>query len=415
MRKIFEIDIRQGRTQYTYQGDRSNATEFGEILKKTETQNQNRARNIAIVFIAAGLIGAIVFSILSVMYGKISTLNLITLWLYGGFISFIAIYANSSRVGLGIGECVLCILVSIFIMVKGNLANSIETKTSLFAALPIWLSVVLVAISFKTDVEFSRAWKYFCLVCQLLEVCSLSCAIILSGGIRIFGFAIAIAAMMLLFACGILALCGYNYLFSLLFSSRVSIHYTMDAERRKQYENLISVAQLLIVDRKFSVGGRRAVIRNACRFYSFKSNIAVAQIWGHNASGKMKLIALLPDIVWENYLFGAAVDYSELKPIFSTETAESTNPPRNARIVGETWKYTKKDGTRDLRYSESKNPTIVRFLYCIIECAQGIPELKGTNYDFMHDFCQELSQYGGIPMIERTSSDSFIDSEVYVG
>lgn len=118
-----------------------------------------------------------------------------------------------------------------------------------------------------------------------------------------------------------------------------------------------------VIDKKYSSGASTTVVRVLCKMTSktpfpFKSNVKAAVF----QSGKETII-FLPDklFVIQKTKIGA-LNYSDISSdIRTTRFVESESVPKDAKVVGSTWKYVNKSGGPDRRFADNRQLPICEY------------------------------------------------------
>lgn len=135
-----------------------------------------------------------------------------------------------------------------------------------------------------------------------------------------------------------------------------------------------------VIDIKYTAGASSTVNRTACKAttkppFPFKANLDVASF----KAGKETLI-FLPDklfIIQKSKI--GALNYSDINiSSRTTQFIESEFVPKDARIVGQTWKYVNKSGGPDRRFKDNRQLPIC--LYGEI----GLTSTSGLNTVIMY-------------------------------
>lgn len=111
-----------------------------------------------------------------------------------------------------------------------------------------------------------------------------------------------------------------------------------------------------VIDRKYASGANNTVKRTACKAitkvpFPFKVNLQVANF----KAGKETLL-FLPDklFIIQGSKIGA-LNYDDISiSAHTTRFIESESVPRDAQIVGQTWKYVNKSGGPDRRFKDNR-------------------------------------------------------------
>ena len=127
-----------------------------------------------------------------------------------------------------------------------------------------------------------------------------------------------------------------------------------------------------VIDKKYSAGASNTVKRVECTAsknapFPFKANIPAASF----KAGKETLV-FLPDklfIIQKNKV--GALNYSDIQTFaHTTQFIEAGKIPKDARVVGNTWKYVNKSGGPDKRFKDNRQLPI---------CMYGEIELKSVS------------------------------------
>ena len=166
----------------------------------------------------------------------------------------------------------------------------------------------------------------------------------------------------------------------------IDLDYSIDADQQLEVDNrmkpIIKITESdkvwrimqtsKVIDRKYSSGASNTVNRTSCKAvtkppFPFKTNIKVASF----KAGKETLI-FLPDklFIIQGSKVGA-LNYSEITSSLNiTRFIESEAIPRDAQVVGQTWKYVNKSGGPDRRFKDNRQLPI---------CLYGELELSSTS------------------------------------
>jgi hypothetical protein len=129
-----------------------------------------------------------------------------------------------------------------------------------------------------------------------------------------------------------------------------------------------------VIDKKYSSGASNTVNRSICKTatkppFPFKTNLPVASF----KTGKETLL-FLPDklFIMQGSKIGA-LNYSDISAsIHTTRFVESEAVPKDAQVVGETWKYVNKTGGPDKRFSDNKKLPICLYGKLELTSASGL-------------------------------------------
>lgn len=127
-----------------------------------------------------------------------------------------------------------------------------------------------------------------------------------------------------------------------------------------------------VIDRKYSGGASNTVNRTACAAstkapFPFRANVKVAAF-----KVKKETLIFLPDklFIIQGSKIGA-LNYSDISSHpHTTRFIESEAVPKDAQIVGQTWKYVNKSGGPDRRFKDNRQLPI---------CLYGELELTSTS------------------------------------
>ena len=158
---------------------------------------------------------------------------------------------------------------------------------------------------------------------------------------------------------------------------RVKLNYEIDDDQKEVVEKRINemlklteckkVWRLMqsskVIDKKYSAGASTTVVRVLCKMTSktpfpLKSTVKAAVF----KSGKETLI-FLPDKLFliQKTKIGA-LNYSDISSdIRTTRFVESESVPKDAKVVGNTWKYVNKSGGPDRRFADNRQLPICEY------------------------------------------------------
>lgn len=215
-------------------------------------------------------------------------------------------------------------------------------------------------------------------------------AAILSGGLALFlllGDA-SLGAVLAVVASGVAAAAALHY-WDLMRKS-VVLMYDFDPQQQKRYERLHdAIAQLTSCDRvwhiaaegdirdtKRNAGATTAVHRKAVQIHKgqppfLKTNIEVPVV----PAGRQSLY-FFPDriLVYDRGDVGA-VGYDDLHAgVRSTTFVEGERVPRDARVVGSTWKYVNKSGGPDRRFKDNREIPLCLYEELHLSSGTGLNE-----------------------------------------
>lgn len=118
-----------------------------------------------------------------------------------------------------------------------------------------------------------------------------------------------------------------------------------------------------IVDQKRNAGAQNAVNRVPCDFtctlpFPFKANIRCISL-----STKKEALIFLPDmlLIKQGKTFGALTYHDLSCRLSSTAFIEEDGVPRDAVVIGQTWKYVNKSGGPDRRFKDNRQLPICKY------------------------------------------------------
>ena len=124
-------------------------------------------------------------------------------------------------------------------------------------------------------------------------------------------------------------------------------------------------------------------LEKGCPFY-IQTNVDVIQI-----KLKDETLIILPDKVFivRKRKVGT-IEYSDLKiSVSQVRFVEEEAIPKDAQVVGQTWKYVNKNGTPDRRYKDNKQLPVCLYGQVILRTPTGLNvELQISNVQNAIDF-----------------------------
>ena len=156
------------------------------------------------------------------------------------------------------------------------------------------------------------------------------------------------------------------------------------------------IAQRFNMNRKANAGAGRTVtkesikIRKRTPFY-LESNLDIITL-----KLKRETLIFLPDkLIIAKKTKAGAISYSDVKiSVRAVEFVEYQRVPKDATILGYTWKYVNKNGSRDRRYSNNYQLPVCKYGKIIITSPQGLNvELQCSNYSIVNDFAERIKNY----------------------
>lgn len=180
-----------------------------------------------------------------------------------------------------------------------------------------------------------------------------------------------------------------------LLSKTVVVFYEFDSDLEKHYESLHSAATALasasaiwhieasgrVRDRKYHAGASSLVrrkstfVRRAMPPY-VKTNVETVAI-----GVGQQVLHFFPDrvLIYDSKGVGA-VSYQELiVQVNQTRFIEDASVPRDAKIVGRTWKYVNKSGRPDKRFKDNREIPICLYEEIALSSSTGLNELLNVS------------------------------------
>jgi hypothetical protein len=172
-------------------------------------------------------------------------------------------------------------------------------------------------------------------------------------------------------------------------------------------------SQVAVNDWKRNAGSSAALVRQRAKLGKLKPNLirTNVEVWGVEA-GSIKLY-LLPDrfFVFQDGVY-SAIPYSEIQTsLQDLEYVEQEALPRDAKVVGKTWKYVRRDGGADRRFNNNRQLPIARYGLVAFSSQNFIAYLIVSSLEvassFTHSFSRILSSANIQPQPLQSSSDQF--------
>lgn len=184
---------------------------------------------------------------------------------------------------------------------------------------------------------------------------------------------------------------------------RVSLEYSFDAEKEEEHNRRID-AWLLLVEgdkewqmlseqfnsnTKVNAGAGRSLKRRICKLekgcpFYIQTNVDVIQI-----KLKAETLIILPDKVFivRKRKVGI-IEYSDFRiSVSQVRFVEEEAVPKDAQIVGYTWKYVNKNGTPDRRYKNNKQLPVCLYGQVLLRSSTGLNvEIQTSNVQNAIDF-----------------------------
>ena len=230
---------------------------------------------------------------------------------------------------------------------------------------------------------------------------------ILSNFLIIVGFGIFIhPAFILSFLIGLIMK------FIISYTMKIKLYYEFDEENRKMYNSLkeiwisLSKSQKLwqvnssvkVFNTKYNAGAEHNISRSSAYISNktpkfIKTNI---DIYGLNLQNQR--IYFTPDriLVFKPFKKVFGCTYRDMfLGLVSTRFIESERVPQDAEIIDYTWKYTNKDGSRDLRFSNNRKYPICKYGELTLKSPNGIHTIiLFSNHDMAEDIQSKLVLFG---------------------
>ncbi|MBN2382206.1 DUF4236 domain-containing protein [bacterium] len=201
----------------------------------------------------------------------------------------------------------------------------------------------------------------------------------------------------------------------------VVLFYDFDSDMESAYTQLHNAASKLascaaawhieasgkVYDRKYHAGASNLVRRKSTSIRKAEPPYVKTNIETIAVGVGRQTLHFFPDrvLVYDANGVGA-VGYSELcVDVSATQFIESDSVPRDAEVVGRTWKYVNKSGGPDRRFKDNKELPICRYEEIAMSSQSGLNEvLQLSRYGSGSDFVKAISQLGKI-MPKESSSD----------
>lgn len=186
-------------------------------------------------------------------------------------------------------------------------------------------------------------------------------------------------------------------------SGRVSLEYSFDAEKQDEHSRRIDAWQLLVEgekewqiqseqfnsNTKVNAGAGRSLKRAICKLekrcpFYIQTNVDVIQI-----KLKDETLIILPDKVFivRKRKVGT-IEYSDFRiSVSQVRFVEEEAVPKDAQVVGQTWKYVNKNGTPDRRYNGNRQLPVCLYGQVFLRSSTGLNvELQISNVQNARDF-----------------------------
>lgn len=186
-------------------------------------------------------------------------------------------------------------------------------------------------------------------------------------------------------------------------AGRVSLEYSFDAEKQDEHSRRIDAWQLLVEgekewqilseqfnsNTKVNAGAGRSLKRAICKLekgcpFYIQTNVDVIQI-----KLKDETLIILPDKVFivRKRKVGT-IEYSDFRiSVSQVRFVEEEAVPKDAQVVGQTWKYVNKNGTPDRRYNGNRQLPVCLYGQVFLRSSTGLNvELQISNVQNARDF-----------------------------
>ncbi len=189
-------------------------------------------------------------------------------------------------------------------------------------------------------------------------------------------------------------------------AGRVNLEYTFDAVKQDEHDGRIAAWQLLAEgtkewqvltetfnsNRKVNAGAGRSIKRVPCvikkgKPYYIDTNVDTIQI---NLANKETLIILPDKVFFVRKRKIGTIDYTDFRiSVSEVRFIEEEAVPRDAQVVGQTWKYVNKNGTPDRRFSNNRQIPICLYGQVFLRSQSGLDvELQISNVQNARDFAE---------------------------
>lgn len=152
-------------------------------------------------------------------------------------------------------------------------------------------------------------------------------------------------------------------------------------------------------DRKYHAGASNLVRRKSTSIQKAEPPYVKTNIETIAIGVGRQTIHFFPDsaLVYDTNGVGA-VGYSELRiDVRATQFIESDSVPRDAEVVGRTWKYVNKSGGPDRRFKDNKELPVCRYEEIALSSQSGLNEVvQLSRCGSGEDFAKAISQLGKI-------------------
>lgn len=153
-------------------------------------------------------------------------------------------------------------------------------------------------------------------------------------------------------------------------------------------------SKVTVGDWKRNAGSNSALIRHHAQIGKHNPNLLKTnvEVWGIDA-GSIKLY-LLPDrfFIFQDGVY-SAVSYSEVQTsLEELEYVEQESLPNDAAIIGQTWKYIRRDGGPDRRFNNNRQLPIVKYGMVAISSPNFIAYLIVSSFEIASSFTKSFAR-----------------------
>lgn len=207
-------------------------------------------------------------------------------------------------------------------------------------------------------------------------------------------------------------ICGITLKLVIYFKKNVGLFYEFDEDSRKMYNSLKEVLIILskskkiwqvnsstrVFNTKYNAGAGNNVLRNSAFVTSklpwfIKTNISI-----YGLSLKNQKMFFTPDrvLVFKHFgrVFGCTYNDMFLG-ISTTRFVESERVCRDSEVVDYAWRYSNRDGGRDLRFSGNRRYPVCKYGELTIKSPNGINTIvEFSNHNLSDDIQSNLILFG---------------------
>ncbi|MFH7029950.1 MAG: hypothetical protein ACHBN1_32445 [Heteroscytonema crispum UTEX LB 1556] len=166
-------------------------------------------------------------------------------------------------------------------------------------------------------------------------------------------------------------------------------------------------SQIAIEDWKRNAGSQSIIVRQSSRIGQINPNLIKTNInaWGID-SGNIKLY-LLPDSIFlfQNGVY-TTITYDALKVAFQElEFTEHETLPRDATVIGHTWKFVRRDGEADRRFNNNRQIPIVNYGLVKLATQHFALYLIVSSLKVSASFTNSFSRFLGLSQIDSLQKE----------